>query len=121
MNLLDGSFTGKELQVGALSGQKISISIGNMNSSKLKISGLKVSSFSSAGKAMTAIQKAINSVSTQRSKPVSYTHLDVYKRQVYTNAYSNDDIMNLSVKKDANGKIITPNVQTVHRLSLIHI
>ena len=68
MNLLDGSFTGKELQVGALSGQKISISIGNMNSSKLKISGLKVSSFSSAGKAMAAIQKAINSVSTQRSK-----------------------------------------------------
>ena len=68
MNLLDGSFTGKELQVGALSGQKISISIGNMNSSKLKISGLKVSSFSSAGKAMTAIQKAINSVSSERSK-----------------------------------------------------
>ena len=68
MNLLDGSFTGKELQVGALSGQKISISIGNMNSSKLKISGLEVSSFSSAGKAMTAIQNAINSVSTQRSK-----------------------------------------------------
>ena len=68
MNLLDGSFTGKELQVGALSGQKIAISIGNMNSSELKISGLKVSSFSLAGKAMTAIQKAINSVSTQRSK-----------------------------------------------------
>ena len=45
MNLLDGSFTGKELQVGALSGQKISISIGNMNSSKLKISGLKAVSY----------------------------------------------------------------------------
>ena len=66
MNLLDGSFTGKNLQVGALSGQSISISIGNMNASSLKISGLKVSSFSAAGKA--AIQKAINSVSTQRSK-----------------------------------------------------
>ena len=68
MNLLDGSFTGKELQVGALSGQQISISIGNMNSSKLKISRLKVSSFSLAGKAMADIQKAINSVSTERSK-----------------------------------------------------
>ena len=68
MNLLDGSFTGKELQVGALEEQKIAISIGNMNSSKLNISRLKVSSFSSAGNAMTAIQKAINSVSTQRSK-----------------------------------------------------
>ena len=45
MNLLDGTFTGKNLQVGALSGQSISISIGNMNASSLKISGLKVSSF----------------------------------------------------------------------------
>ena len=68
MNLLDGSFTRKNLQVGALSGQSISISIGNMNSSTLKISGLKVSSFSAAGKAMTAIQSAINKVSTERSK-----------------------------------------------------
>ena len=68
MNLLDGTFTGMRLQVGALSGQSISISIGNMNASSLKISGLKVSSFSAAGKAMAAIQKAINSVSTQRSK-----------------------------------------------------
>ena len=68
MNLLDGSFTGKELQVGALSGQKISISIGNMNSSGLKISSLNVSSFASAGSTMTSIQNAINSVSTQRSK-----------------------------------------------------
>ena len=49
-------------------GQSISISIGNMNSSTLKISGLKVSSFSAAGKAMTAIQSAINKVSTERSK-----------------------------------------------------
>ena len=68
MNLLDGTFTGMKLQVGALSGQSIVISIDNMNASSLKISGLKVSSFSSAGKAMTAIQKAINSVSVQRSK-----------------------------------------------------
>ena len=51
-----------------LSGQSISISIGNMNASSLKISGLTVSSFSAAGKAMASIQAAINSVSTQRSK-----------------------------------------------------
>ena len=38
MNLLDGSFTGKNLQVGALSGQSISISITNMNASTLKVS-----------------------------------------------------------------------------------
>jgi flagellin len=67
MNLLDGSFTGKSLQVGSLCGQKISISISNMNATKLGVSGLKVSSFSTAGAAMSKIQAAINKVSTQRS------------------------------------------------------
>jgi flagellin len=67
MNLLDGSFTSKNLQVGSLSGQRISISITNMSASVLGVSGLKVSSFSSAGKAMKKIQAAINSVSTMRS------------------------------------------------------
>jgi len=37
MNLLDGSFTGKNLQVGALSGQKIELSIGKMNSEGIGI------------------------------------------------------------------------------------
>ena len=69
MNLLDGSFTGKNLQVGSLSGQKISISITNMNATSLGVSEtkIKVSSFSSAGAAMSNIQAAIKSVSTQRS------------------------------------------------------
>ena len=39
-----------------------------MNASSLGVNSLKVSSFSSAGKAMTSIQKAIDKVSTQRSK-----------------------------------------------------
>ena len=68
MNLLDGSFTGKNLQVGSLSGQSIGISIGNMNASSLGVSGLKVSSFSQAGTSMSKIQAAIDKVSTQRSK-----------------------------------------------------
>ncbi len=67
MNLLDGTFTGKKLQVGSLEGQYISISITNMNASTLGVSGLKVSSYTSAGSAMTKIQKAINSVSQMRS------------------------------------------------------
>ena len=68
MNLLDGTFTGKKLQVGALENQGISVSISNMNAASLKVSGLSVSSFASAGSAMTSIQKAIDAVSTQRSK-----------------------------------------------------
>ncbi|MBQ1194334.1 MAG: flagellin [Lachnospiraceae bacterium] len=68
MNLLDGSFTGKNLQVGALEGQTIEISISNMDAASLKITGQTVDSNENAGKAMTAFQKAIDTVSTQRSK-----------------------------------------------------
>ena len=68
MNLLDGTFTGKNLQVGSLCGQSIGISISNMNAQSLQVSGLKVSSFTSAGAAMKAVQAAIDKVSTQRSK-----------------------------------------------------
>ena len=67
MNLLDGKFTKKNLQVGALSGQKISISISKMDAATIGIQDVKVSSFDSAGKAMKSIQSAINFVSTQRS------------------------------------------------------
>lgn len=67
MNLLDGTFSGKNLQVGSLSGQKIGISIGNMNAASIGVSGLDVSTFTTAGAAMAAIQSAISIVSTQRS------------------------------------------------------
>jgi flagellin len=67
MNLLDGSFSDKNLQVGSLCGQKISIKIGNMNASTLGVSGLHVSSFEAAGSAMSKIQNAIDKVSTQRA------------------------------------------------------
>ena len=44
----------------------------------------------------------------------------VSEKKVYTNAYTNEDIINLNVKKDANGNIITPNVTTVHRVQLAY-
>ena len=66
-NLIDGKFTGKQLQVGSLAGQSITISIAAMNKTNLGVSALKVSSFASAGTAMSAIQDAISKVSTQRS------------------------------------------------------
>ncbi len=71
MNLLDGSFTGKNLQIGALSGQNIVLNITNLSASGLKLSEsgsfLDVSSFSKAGASMQAIQDAIDTVSTQRA------------------------------------------------------
>ena len=66
-NLLDGSFTGKNLQVGSLCGQAISINISKMSASALGVNDLKVSNFTSAGAAMCAIQAAISTVSKQRS------------------------------------------------------
>ena len=70
MNLLDGKFTGKDLQVGALSGQVIKISVNKMSCNSLGITtnSLKVSTNADAGKAMSAIQSAIQKVSNERSK-----------------------------------------------------
>ncbi len=71
MNLLDGTFTGKNLQVGALSGQLIQLNITDMSASGLALgeagSLLEVSSFSKAGASMQKIQDAIDSVSTMRA------------------------------------------------------
>ena len=67
MNLLDGKFSGKNLQIGALNGQKIQITIGAMNASSIGVKSLDVTTFSKAGAAMSNIQKAIDKVSTQRS------------------------------------------------------
>ena len=66
MNLLDGKFSG-DLQVGALAGQKIHISIGSMNAATLGVNKLNVTTAAGAGTAMTAVQTAIDKVSTQRS------------------------------------------------------
>ena len=82
MNLLDGNFTGKNLQVGALSGQKIELNISSMSVDGLSLGTtatdgtgaitstgkLEVSTFAKAGTAMELVQKAIDMVSTQRSK-----------------------------------------------------
>ena len=67
MNLLDGDFTGKNLQVGSLKGQAISIAISSMGASAIGVNALAVSSFASAGKAISAIAGALSKVSFQRS------------------------------------------------------
>ena len=67
MNLLDGGFASKKLQVGTLEGQKISITIATMNATALGVASLSMASFGKAGSAMTKVQQAISKVSTQRS------------------------------------------------------
>ena len=68
-NLLDGTFSGKKLQVGALENQKISIKITTMNAKGIGITADNnmVTTFTKAGSAMTVFQHAISKVSTMRS------------------------------------------------------
>ena len=68
MNLLDGSFTGKKLQVGALSGQTIDVSISKMDAAALKVNGLTVDTNANASDAMDKVQSGINILSEMRSK-----------------------------------------------------
>jgi len=67
MNLLDGTFKNKNLQVGALEGQTIGIDIEDMSASKIGVASVDVTSHANASAAMTSIQAAIEQVSTQRS------------------------------------------------------
>ncbi|MGG3844717.1 flagellin Hag [Aeribacillus composti] len=72
-NLLDGTFSGKKFHIGANSGQSITVTIGTMNASALgttalKIASVKVDTVTNANAAITAIDKAIEQVSTERSK-----------------------------------------------------
>ncbi|ANB56146.1 hypothetical protein GFC29_2426 [Anoxybacillus sp. B7M1] len=66
--LLNGSFSGKVFQIGANSGQTITLSISNMDSSSLSVNSLSVSTASGAQDAITKINTAIETVSKERSK-----------------------------------------------------
>ncbi len=66
-SLLNGDFTGKDLQVGAEKGQTISISIGEMSASGLSIEGVAVDTKANAQNAISAIKGALATLSDQRS------------------------------------------------------
>jgi flagellin len=68
-NLLDGNFTGKNLQVGAEKDQFIGISIGEMKASAIGINGVAISGTdnTNAQSAISKIKSALASVSKQRS------------------------------------------------------
>lgn len=69
MKLLDGTFSGKSLQVGANSGQNISFSITAMGASALGVNGVAstVTTNAAATSQITIVQSALNQVSNQRS------------------------------------------------------
>ncbi len=67
-SLLDGSFTNKNLQVGAEKGQYITISISSMKASGLGVKSISVASQASAADAISTIKTAISKLNSQRSK-----------------------------------------------------
>ena len=73
-----------------------------------------------------ATDKPLTYQSDETAKDVDYTitqnftREDLSNKTAYTNAYTNDDIINLNVKTDANGNIITPNITDVHRIQLAY-
>ena len=69
-NLLDGSFTSKNLQVGANSDQKISISIGEMNSKALGLHNISgTTTQSQTGKKVTGF--SFGKYATRKTDPTS--------------------------------------------------
>jgi len=69
MPLLDGTFTARNLQIGANTGQTMSITIGNMTATAtgLNVTGATVATRAGATAALTSVDTAINTVSTQRA------------------------------------------------------
>jgi flagellin len=65
--LLNGSFTGKKIQVGANADQTISISVSAMGATGLGIGSISISSQTGASGAITKVNSAIAKVSSQRS------------------------------------------------------
>lgn len=67
MPLLDGSYSGMRIHVGANSGQYIEVSIGDMRAGALGLAGLNVLTREDADAAIGIVDDAIKAVSSQRS------------------------------------------------------
>ena len=68
MNLLEGSFTGKKLHIGANKDQTMDIEITSTKSTDLAINGLDYESQTGAESAISKVDAAIKTVSTTRSQ-----------------------------------------------------
>lgn len=67
MNLVDGTFTGKALQIGANKSQTMTVSISGVSSTSLTVNGLKLDTQTAAAAALTSLDTAINAVSGLRA------------------------------------------------------
>jgi flagellin len=70
--LLDGSLSGAVIQTGANEGETLDISIEDMSTTGLAINTLSLASRANAASAISKVNEAINTVSTERSKLGAY-------------------------------------------------
>jgi len=69
MKLLNGTFSGKLIHIGANTGQNLSITIASLSTTKLLVNSISLSTdAATSNTAITTIQNAIDSVSTARAK-----------------------------------------------------
>lgn len=68
MNILDGSFTQKSIQVGANAGQYIAITIDSMLATDLGLTATTVDNYTNANNILKEAQTAIENLSSKRSK-----------------------------------------------------
>lgn len=66
--LLDGNFTGKTIHIGANADQSLTIEIDGMKSADLGVDGVDISSQTGANTAISTIDRALETVSTERAK-----------------------------------------------------
>jgi len=67
MIVLDGNFTGKQIHIGANKDQALEIEVGDMQAAALGVNGVKINTQTDANTAIDTINKALETVSTQRS------------------------------------------------------
>lgn len=65
-NLLDGSFTNQQFQLGAFSGENTTLSIADTDATTLAINAIDVTTAAGANTALTAVDAAIGTVATAR-------------------------------------------------------
>jgi flagellin len=78
-----------QFQIGADQGQTMKISIGNMSAAALGVDNLDLTNVSGANDAMGKLNKAIDMVSSERSKLGSYQNRLEYAINNIRNTYSN--------------------------------
>ncbi|MFB5086126.1 flagellin [Psychrobacillus sp. PGGUH221] len=72
--LLDGSQSSLKIQAGANAGQHIELTFGNMGAVSIGVNDLSISTREKADEAIGELDKAINKVSSERSRMGAYTN-----------------------------------------------